>query len=263
MTGDASPVTSYPQNWESFQANPEAEPLASPSACAKEPDVISYDDDRFGSDAYQNRLGSMLKFELTSWIGRMLGFLPQLAETKEYLNIGSGAAPHREFTNLDFYAPRTKASLWLKGFSFVQHDLRFPLPFRNESFRGVFSEHCVEHLYPKHAQNLFREVRRVLKPGGVFRCIVPDLARYVACYNKQLLHPEFAHFRYGCEAIWSLTQNWAHVSVWDAEMLTLKLREAGFEDVAVRDFQKGRLPELCIDLETRRWASLYVEAYKH
>ncbi len=97
---------------------------------------------------------------------------------------------------------------------------------------------------------------------GTFRCIVPDLAKYIAFYNEQSAPPGFAHFVNGCEAIWSLTQNWGHVSVWDADMLTLKLREAGFREVTVCDFRRGKLPALWIDLEIRRWASLYVEAYK-
>lgn len=219
--------------------------------------------DRFDSGAYDNRLGSALKFEVTSWVGRRFKFLPKLAATKDYLNIGSGAAPHKEFTNLDFYAPRTKLSLLRKGYSFVQHDLRYPLPFPANSFRGIYSEHCVEHLYPRHAQNLFKEAFRVLKPGGVFRCIVPDLAKYIACYNKQPVDPEFAHYVNGCEAIWSLTQNWSHVSVWDQEMLGLKLRDAGFSRVERCEFRQGSMPELLIDLQMRRWQSLYMEAHKN
>ncbi len=88
-------------------------------------------EDRFASDVYYNRLSRVVGFELRSGLGRLFGFLPQLARTKEYLNIGCGAAPHPDFTNLDFYALRTKLSLLLKGISFVQHDLRYPLPFRD------------------------------------------------------------------------------------------------------------------------------------
>lgn len=246
-------------------AHPDARPAADPAAPGPSDgrlDRLTAEQDHFASDAYYNRLGDALKFELKSWVGRRLRFLPRLAATKDYLNIGSGAAPHRDFTNLDFYALRTKLSLLRKGYSFVQHDLRYPLPFPANSFRGVYSEHCVEHLYPRHAQNLFKEVLRVLKPGGVFRCIVPDLAKYVARYNKQPVDHEFAHYVNGCEAMWSLTQNWAHVSVWDAEMLGLQLRNAGFAEVTQCDFRHGKLPALLIDLQMRRWQSLYMEAYK-
>lgn len=218
--------------------------------------------DSFGRGTHDNRLGSTFAFELKSFVGRLLGFLPQLAETKDVLNLGCGATPRRDFTNLDFYALRTKLSLWRKGYSFVQHDLRYPLPFSDQTFRGVYSEHTVEHLYPAQALRLFAEVHRVLKPGGVFRCIVPDLAKYVAVYNKQLSGPEFAQFTNGCEAIWSLTQNWGHLSVWDAEMLQLKLREAGFSRTEHCAFRQGSVAPMLVDLETRRWESLYVEAHK-
>jgi SAM-dependent methyltransferase len=218
--------------------------------------------DSFDSDAYYNRLGRTIRFELTSWAGRMLGFLPRFAATREYLNLGSGAAPHIAFTNIDFYAPRTKLSLLRKGYSFVQHDLRFPLPFADETFQGVYSEHCVEHLYPTHAQALFRQALRVLKPGGVFRLITPDIAKYIAVYNKRPCRIGFSDYINGCEAIWAATQNWGHVSVWDAEMLDLKLRQAGFPHVEVLDFRQGKLPALLVDLEMRRPYSVYVEAYK-
>jgi SAM-dependent methyltransferase len=248
-------------NRATYRTSTEVHPVVS-GGWVPEMDPVLVQQDRFDSDAYYTRLGSMLAFEIKSFVGRAFGFLPTLAATKDFLNLGSGAAPQRDFTNVDFYNLRTKASLWRKGYSFVQHDLRFPLPFPADTFLGVYSEHTVEHLYPVHAQRLFKEVHRVLKPGGVFRCIVPDLAKYVACYNKESTGPEFAHFTNGCEAMWSLTQNWGHISVWDAEMLQLKLRQAGFARTEPCEFRQGSLPPLLVDLEARRWQSVCVEAHK-
>ncbi len=48
------------------------------------------------------------------------------------------------------------------------------LPFDDDSFTFIYSEHFFEHLTPALALELFRECRRVLKVGGVLRTSVPD-----------------------------------------------------------------------------------------
>jgi SAM-dependent methyltransferase len=48
------------------------------------------------------------------------------------------------------------------------------LPFEDESFSFIHSEHFFEHLTQSLARELFRECHRVLKVGGVLRVVVPD-----------------------------------------------------------------------------------------
>jgi predicted SAM-dependent methyltransferase len=209
----------------------------------------------FSSKQHYATLRSHMIFETKSLLGRMLDMFRPSPRSKDFLNLGCGPRFNPNFTNVDFYAFRTKTP-------YVQHDLRFPLPFTDNTFCGVFSEHCIEHLHPWHAQKLFYEVFRVLRCNGVFRCVVPDLEKYVRFYNHQLVDPAFSRFTNGCEAIWSLTQNWGHNSVWDFEMLTSKLKDAGFAAVDLCGFRQGRLDQLLIDFEDRRWESLYVEGLK-
>jgi predicted SAM-dependent methyltransferase len=209
----------------------------------------------FLSNVYYDTLLGRLKFEMKSCIGRALRIFRRRPEPKKFLNVGSGNNVHKDFVNLDFYSFGATVP-WFPV------DLRYPLPFDGGTFEGVFSEHCIEHLYPLHAQALFREVFRVLRSNGVFRCAVPDLEKYIAFYNKQPVDAGFSQFMNGCEAIWSLTQHWGHLSVWDAEMLSLMLKKAGFPRTAVCGFRSGRLTELLIDSEERRWETLYVEAYR-
>lgn len=40
----------------------------------------------------------------------------------------------------------------------------------------------------------------MLKPGAVFRCSVPDLAKYVAFYTGEPSSDTFGMFQSGCEA---------------------------------------------------------------
>jgi len=48
------------------------------------------------------------------------------------------------------------------------------LPFRDNVFVFVFSEHFFEHIFMDEAYELFVECKRVMKPGGVMRISVPD-----------------------------------------------------------------------------------------
>jgi SAM-dependent methyltransferase len=64
----------------------------------------------------------------------------------------------------------------------VLHDLRRPLPWPPGSVEAVYTSHTVEHLSREQGQHLFAECRRVLKPGGVLRVVVPDLKHVVEDY---------------------------------------------------------------------------------
>lgn len=90
-----------------------------------------------------------------------------------WLNIGSSSLQFPGFINLD-RAP-------LPGVTVC--DARLGLPFGDGSVDGVVCSHMLEHLHPfKEAPAFLREVKRVLKPGGVFRVAVPDLAKLARAY---------------------------------------------------------------------------------
>lgn len=69
-------------------------------------------------------------------------------------------------------------------------DLRRRLPFEDAYFEAVYSSHLLEHLYRGDALRLLRECRRVLRPGGVCRAVVPDLAPLVDVYFTDRLRSD-------------------------------------------------------------------------
>jgi len=211
---------------------------------------------KFGSAAYQTTLKGLIDFEIRSLLGRV--FSRKRRPQFRYLHVGCGPNEIDGFLNMDFYSLRalvgSRAS-WRVG-----HDLRYPLPYDPQSFDGAFSEHTLEHLYPMEAVRLLAEIRRVLRRGAIFRCGVPDLRKYVDFYLGREVAAEFSRFESGCEAIWSLTQNFGHRSVWDATMLTEQMVAAGFKNAKEVSYREGANSDLLLDQEGRRWETLYVEA---
>ncbi|MBF0295979.1 MAG: methyltransferase domain-containing protein [Magnetococcales bacterium] len=74
--------------------------------------------------------------------------------------------------------------------SILRLDLRRRLPFPAERLSAVYSSHVLEHLHRAEALALLGEIRRCLRPGGVARMAVPDLAFHLEEYRQGRILPE-------------------------------------------------------------------------
>ena len=93
-----------------------------------------------------------------------------------FLNVGCGDLYFPEWNNCDLLPKR----------SVVAHDLNNRLPWGEGLFDAVYSSHALEHLTPKAARNLIKDMLRVLKYGGVCRIVVPDLEGICRLYLQYL-----------------------------------------------------------------------------
>lgn len=93
------------------------------------------------------------------------------------LNFGCGSVFHPAWVNLDA-APAAPGV--------IAHDLRRDFPYPDGSFDGVYGSHVLEHLEPSAAARLLGECRRILKPSGVIRIVVPDLETIARLYLQYL-----------------------------------------------------------------------------
>jgi SAM-dependent methyltransferase len=66
------------------------------------------------------------------------------------------------------------------------HDLAKGIPFPSESVDVVFHSHFLEHLDRTVAGKFLLEVKRVLKPGGIQRIVVPDFETSCKSYLSHL-----------------------------------------------------------------------------
>ncbi|HTE39995.1 MAG TPA: methyltransferase domain-containing protein [Steroidobacteraceae bacterium] len=95
------------------------------------------------------------------------------------IHIGCGGHHLPGWINLDNYPAPLAVNL----------DWGIPLP--DSSARFVFLSHLLEHLFhPVQSHRLLDEIRRVLKPGGIVRIVVPDIEQCIAAY----VHKDAAFF---------------------------------------------------------------------
>ncbi len=90
---------------------------------------------------------------------------------RAFLNIGAGSFKHPCWTNLDYYANGSVPA------GHVHIDLMSlkPLPFHDEFAEIAYCSHTIEHVSNAAVINLLKETFRVLKKGGIFRIVTPDI----------------------------------------------------------------------------------------
>ncbi len=126
----------------------------------------------------------------------------------------------------------------------VELDAREPLPFPDDCIDFIHAEHLIEHLAYRPGQRLLRECRRVLRPGGVLRLATPDLARLVAIYRGDAgaegehyldhAHQRWLRHRPHRHPAFLVNHNvraWGHQFLYDEDLLTRCLTDAGYVDV--------------------------------
>jgi len=155
-------------------------------------------------------------------------------------------------------------------------------PWPDNSVDGIASHHCFEHFDAVDLQEVLKECYRILKPGGVLRCSVPDASYFrqvhtednhanaVRLFGEPILHPEYATMMG-----WALFLYQDHRQVFTEDSLwcTLVNREcprAGSfapEDVVRAQFKQTTRPghycaEHVAQIERRAEYSLIMEAFK-
>lgn len=96
----------------------------------------------------------------------------------------------------------------------------------DESLRFIFAEHVVEHITPAESWQFFKEVRRVLKPGGALRIVVPCVDLIFHRHDAE--YSTFLRQKVGgqgsCEdAVDSIILNWGHKAVFTVGTLSVLL----------------------------------------
>lgn len=146
-------------------------------------------------------------------------------------------------------------------------DIRDGLALADDSLDYVVSVHALPMVsYPDLVPAL-QELRRVLKPGGVLRLVLPDVDKGIEAYRRG----DRSHFLVPDEDVTSLGGKFVVHMLWYGYSVTLftadfaeeLLRRAGFSDVRHCAYeQSGTGLDGIVELDNREHESLFVEATK-
>lgn len=160
------------------------------------------------------------------------------------LNVGCAwTMAHYGWANLDVVDAGNFASAY--GYNFLRHDVRNGLPYATGVVDLIFHTHFLEHLTYEEGLRFLRECRRVIRPDGYMRIVVPDASYLNRCYaqamgitqpdsGKYLPITDFDHVNEGCAKaltaagkLWSLLGE-GHKAFYDLDTLSAMLEQAGW-----------------------------------
>lgn len=209
---------------------------------------------------------------------------------KIYVQYGCGFCAPPEWLNFDASPTLRFERTPFIGILYTKNKQRFPDNVRygditkglrgikNRSCDGVFCSHVLEHLSQQDCRLALKNTYVVLKDGGIFRCVVPDLEHLISEYldlvrigdrqasNKfmkksglgmktrpkgllQKLSAVFGHAR--------------HLWFYDARSLEQELLSVGFTEIREAKFHDSADPMFCLIEEEGRFKNaLAFEARK-
>ncbi|HLF63655.1 MAG TPA: methyltransferase domain-containing protein [Saprospiraceae bacterium] len=175
-----------------------------------------------------------------------------------YVQYGCGLSAPKEWINFDVSPTLRIQRIPLLGTIIRRYsNTKFPLnvrygdiikglPVADNSCDGVYCSHTLEHLSLNDFRTALRNTFRILRKGGIFRCVVPDLEYYARHYIELVdagdaaASIDFMRNTYlGSETrrrdiTGLLIQHYGnakHLWMWDRISFEMELKSVGFVDI--------------------------------
>jgi ubiquinone/menaquinone biosynthesis C-methylase UbiE len=194
----------------------------------------------------------------------------------QFVQYGCGLSAPQGWRNFDASPTLRLQRLPALGFLVARRRVMFPqnveygdiargLPVTDETCEAVYCSHVLEHLSLKDLRDALSETYRILKPGGVFRGVLPDLSTLIHQYisdptaeaaisfmNSSLLG--VAVRKRGIRgALENAFGNNRHLWMWDFKGLAKELSDAGFHDIRRAQFGDNPAPHFVAVENEERW----------
>jgi len=183
-----------------------------------------------------------------------------------YVQFGCAWSAPQGWRNFDASPTLRFERIPVLGKLYTKNDSRFPsnveygditkgLPVGDASCDAIYCSHVLEHLSLEDCRAALRNTHNMLKPGGVFRLVLPDLEYLIRQYTEASQNSastpalEFMKFTgLGLEKrergikglLYSIFGNSRHLWMWDYQSLARELDAVGFVDI--RRVQFGDSP---------------------
>jgi predicted SAM-dependent methyltransferase len=147
-------------------------------------------------------------------------------------------------------------------------DIRNGLPLSDNSIDYIVSIHALPEIHFADLERTVRELRRVLRPGGVLRLSLPDFDRAIRAYIANdvdyfFLIPDEAAKSLSSKLITQLLWYGRSQSLFTADFTKELLARAGFTQNSLCSFRETRSPfPGIVELDDRPLESLFIEATK-
>lgn len=208
---------------------------------------------------------------------------------KSYVQYGCGLSAPKEWINFDA-SPTLRIqktpllNVCLKPFLKVKFpdNVRYGniikgLPIPENSCNGVYCSHILEHLSYDDFQKALLNTYKILKPGGIFRLVMPDLELFVNDYLNKKNRGEQAAFDFnlstgfgqksratGFKAV--VLNSWGnsrHLWLWDTTSAIEMLKKTGFTGIRTCVFNDCNDPMFAIvESKDRFTGAMAIEAVK-
>ncbi len=193
-----------------------------------------------------------------------------------YVQFGCGWLAPEGWRNFDASPTLRFERIPVIGTLYTKNDSRFPenveygditvgLPIPDESCKGIYCSHVLEHLSLNDFRDALSNTHRKLQKGGVFRLVLPDLRYYATRYvndESDNAAMEFMRDTYlGVESrkrgILSFMKYWLgnsqHLWMWDFSTLQAELSRAGFVNIRRASYGDSSDPKFGEVEQLDRW----------
>ena len=193
-----------------------------------------------------------------------------------YVQYGCGFAAPQGWRNFDASPTVRFERLPIVGRLYTKNATRFPenveygdivkgLPIPPESCGAVYCSHVLEHLPLESFRLALKNTYRMLRPGGLFRLVVPDLEfcvkQYVDDESSEAALSFMRSTGLGREqrpgGLKGLVVSWLgnseHLWMWDFRSLAHELQNSGFTDVRKAFFGDSSEPMFRGVEDQERW----------
>lgn len=172
----------------------------------------------------------------------------------QYVHYGSHFCAPESWQNFDASPTLKFERTPIIGSLFTKNEARFPdnvnygdivkgLPVAEDSCKAVYCSHVLEHLCLEELKIALKNTFKVLKVGGIFRLVVPDLEYSAKTYLEdpstdaaiQFLRETYLGQETRKHGIVGLITDWLgnsrHLWMWDYKSLEQEMKSVGFSNI--------------------------------